>query len=74
MIIEAADLDNNGKMEIICTTTETTNTQTWVFDYNGDVYQPSSGHSPAWPRYNELSGTGNDADRNCEGAEQKMNN
>ncbi|KAH3732907.1 Cell surface protein [Pelomyxa schiedti] len=65
--LAVADLNQDNKMEIICTTTETTDIQTWVFDYHGNVFQPSGGHSPAWPRYNALSGDGNDLDRNCQG-------
>lgn len=36
-------------------------------DNNGSLYQPAGGHSPAWPRYNNLAGPGNDADRNVAG-------
>ena len=39
----------------------------WVFSPNGQIYQPVGGHSPAWPRYNLLTGEGNDADVNGAG-------
>ena len=65
----AADLDGDGTIEIVATTTQTERTenggaQVFVFDANGDLYQPAGGHSPAWPRYNALTGEGNDLDRN----------
>ena len=31
-----------------------------MFDANGALFQPEGGHSPAWPRYNQLAGPGND--------------
>ena len=68
----ASDLDGDGTIEIVVTTTQTLPTsdggsQVFVFDANGDAYQPAGGHSPAWPRYNSLSGPGNDAHRNGPG-------
>ncbi len=56
----------------ITTTTETTDesaggSQVWVFNSNGTLYQPAGLAYNAWPRYNALTGTGNDADRNGEG-------
>ena len=65
----AGDLDGDGTVEIVVTTTQTVATslggaQVFVFSANGSSYQPAGGHSPAWPRYNALSGPGNDADRN----------
>jgi hypothetical protein len=65
----SGDLDGNGTIEIIVTTTQTLPTesggaQVFVFDANGSLYQPPGGHSPAWPRYNNLGGPGNDAQRN----------
>ncbi len=68
----SGDLDGNGTIEIVVTTTQTVPTssggaQVFVFDANGNSYQPAGGHFPAWPRYNALSGPGNDADRNGPG-------
>ncbi|MEX1311582.1 MAG: VCBS repeat-containing protein [Candidatus Sulfomarinibacteraceae bacterium] len=65
----AGDLDGDGTVEIVVTTTQTVATslggaQVFVFSANGSPFQPPGGHSPAWPRYNALSGPGNDADRN----------
>ena len=65
----AGDLDGDGTIEIVVTTTQTVatslgGTQVFVFSANGSSFQPPGGHSPAWPRYNNLSGPGNDADRN----------
>ncbi|MCA0293935.1 MAG: VCBS repeat-containing protein [Actinobacteria bacterium] len=67
--LAAADLDGNGSVEIVATTTNTSSTgsQVFVFSANGKTYQPAGGHSPAWPRYNQLSGTGNDKDFNGQG-------
>jgi hypothetical protein len=58
----AADLDGDGRVEVVVTTTNTspTGAQVFVFDAEGDLYQPAGGHQPAWPRYNRLAGTGND--------------
>ena len=65
----ASDLDGDGRIEIVVTTTQTQPTsaggaQVFVFAADGSSFQPAGGHSPAWPRYNNLSGPGNDADRN----------
>ncbi len=65
----ASDLDGDGLIEIAVTTTQTERTsdggaQVFVFSSDGSLYQPAGGHSPAWPRYNTLSGEGNDAERN----------
>jgi hypothetical protein len=70
--LAAADLDGDGLIEVVATTTQTASTdsggaQVFVFDVNGQLYQPVGGHQPAWPRYNNLSGEGNDADRNLQG-------
>ncbi len=47
---------------MVATTTNTspTGAQVFVFDANGELFQPEGGHSPAWPRYNQLTGPGND--------------
>lgn len=67
--LAAADLDNDGTIEVVATTTNTsaTGSQVFVFTADGQSYQPAGGHSPAWPRYNQLSGTGNDKDFNGQG-------
>ena len=70
--LAAADLDGDGLIEVVATTTQTASTddggaQVFVFDADGRIYQPADGHEPAWPRYNNRSGEGNDADRNLQG-------
>jgi hypothetical protein len=62
----AADLDGDGAIELVVTTTQTAPTseggaQVFAFSPDGSLFQPD-GHAPAWPRYNDLSGDGNDAD------------
>jgi hypothetical protein len=68
----AADLDGDGFIEIVATTTQWVDTeeggaQVFVYSSDGSSYQPAGGHSPAWPRYNNRTGPGNDADRNGPG-------
>ena len=65
----ASDLDGDGKIEVVVTTTNTSDTgaQVFVFSPDGSSYQPAGATSPAWPRYNTLTGPGNDADFNGEG-------
>jgi len=68
----AADLDGDLEIEIVVTTTQTVTTvaggaQIFVFSADGSTYQPAGDHDPAWPRYNNLTGAGNDADRNGQG-------
>ncbi len=70
--LAVGDLNRDGKLEIVATTTQTQESadggaQVFVFNPNGSLYQPAGGHHPAWPRYNALSGTGNDLDRNGQG-------
>jgi hypothetical protein len=70
--LAAADLDGDGLIEVVATTTQTASTedggaQVFVFDVDGRTYQPPGGHQPAWPRYNNRPGEGNDADRNLQG-------
>lgn len=70
--LAAADLDGDSKLELAATTTQTQTSadggvQVFVYNPDGTLYQPAGGHSPAWPRYNALSGDGNDADRNGAG-------
>jgi hypothetical protein len=67
--LAAADLDGDGILEVVATTTQTQTSasggsQVFVYNPYGTLYQPQDGHSPAWPRYNALTGAGNDADRN----------
>jgi FG-GAP-like repeat len=49
----AADLDGDGRTEVVVTTTNTspTGSQVFVFDASGKLYSPVPG---AWPRYNAL--------------------
>jgi len=70
--LAAADLDGDGLIEVVATTTQTASTesggaQVFVFSADGRSYKPAGSHQPAWPRYNNLSGAGNDADRNLQG-------
>jgi hypothetical protein len=70
--LAAADLDGDGRIEIVATTTQTQSTaaggaQVFVFSSSGDLFQPSGLSFPAWPRYNNRTGTGGDADRNGQG-------
>ena len=60
--LAAADLDGDGRVEVAVTTTNTSpsGAQVFVFDAGGELFQPADGHAPAWPRYNELTGPGND--------------
>ena len=65
----AGDLNGDGSIEIVVTTTETAEeadggSQVWVFNPNGALYQPTGIGWNAWPRYNAEPGEGNDADRN----------
>ena len=67
--LAAGDLLGDGKIEVVATTTDTspTGSQVFVFDSRGRLFQPRRGHSPAWPRYNQLRGAGNDKDFNGQG-------
>jgi hypothetical protein len=60
--LAAADLNGYGRVEVVATTTNTspTGAQVFVFNAHGNLFQPAGGHRPAWPRYNQLAGTGND--------------
>ncbi|CAN90628.1 hypothetical protein predicted by Glimmer/Critica [Sorangium cellulosum So ce56] len=69
--LAAADLDGDGTIEVVATTTQTATTedggaQVFVFSADGSLYRPASAGAAfaAWPRYNNQSGSGNDADRN----------
>jgi hypothetical protein len=65
----AADLDGDGRVEVVVTTTNTSpaGSQVFVFDASGSVYRPEGAPATAWPRYNTLAGRGNDADFNGAG-------
>jgi hypothetical protein len=70
--LAAADLDGDGLIEVVATTTQTQSTadggaQVFVFSPNGSLFQPPGLSYPAWPRYNQRSGIGGDADRNGQG-------
>jgi hypothetical protein len=60
--LAAADLNHDGRIEVVATTTNTSpkGAQVFVFNAKGRRFQPRHGHHPAWPRYNRLSGHGND--------------
>jgi hypothetical protein len=60
--LAAADLNGDGKVEVVATTTNTspTGAQVFVLNARGRLFQPTKGHHPAWPRYNQLTGPGND--------------
>ena len=67
--LAAGDLDGDGDLEIVATTTQTASTedggaQVFVLNPDGTLYQPEGIDFQAWPRYNNAKGPGNDADRN----------
>lgn len=68
----AADLDGDGRIEIVATTTQTQKSanggaQVFVLNSSGGLYQPAGTPFQAWPRYNNRTGQGGDADRNGAG-------
>jgi hypothetical protein len=67
--LAAADLDGDGRIEVVVTTTNTspTGAQVFVFGARGSLYRPKGAPVTAWPRYNRLRGKGNDADFNGAG-------
>ena len=70
--LSAADLNGDGLIEVVATTTQTQSTedggaQVLVYSPNGSSFQPPGLEYPAWPRYNDLAGDGGDADRNGQG-------
>jgi FG-GAP-like repeat len=67
--LAGADLDRDGRVEVVATTTNTspTGSQVFVFDGSGALYQPQGAPAPAWPRFNTLSGPGGDATFNGAG-------
>lgn len=67
--LAAGDLDGDGVLEIVATTTQTASTadggaQVFAFSAGGALFQPAGLGYQAWPRYNSQTGPGNDADRN----------
>jgi len=64
--LAAADLDGDGRVEVVATTTNTARkgAQVFVFDSSGQLFKPG-GHTHAWPRnrgygaYGENVGIGN---------------
>jgi hypothetical protein len=60
----AGDLDGDGKIEVVVTTTNTSDTgsQVFAFSPNGKLFQPAGTTFAAWPRYNTKTGVGGDAD------------
>ena len=58
--LAAADLDGDGRIEVVVTTTNTspTGSQVFVFDARGSLYRPKGAPATAWPRYNPLSRQG----------------
>jgi hypothetical protein len=66
--LAANDLDGDGKVEVIATTTQTAGgAQVFVYNANGKLYQPPGLSYRAWPRYNTKTGPGNDANVNGPG-------
>jgi len=67
--VASADLNGDGIIETVVTTTNTspTGAQVFVFEPDGTLYQPPGISFKAWPRYNTATGTGNDADFNGQG-------
>jgi hypothetical protein len=63
--IAAGDLNQDGVIEIIATTTQTNGgAQVFVYNPDGSLYQPPGLSWDAWPRYNTATGEGGDADDN----------
>ena len=66
--LAGADLNGDGRIEIVATTTQTAGgAQVYVFTPSGSSYQPPGLTYTAWPRYNDETGPGNDADANGSG-------
>ena len=67
--LAAGDLDNDGNIEVVATTTQTKSdgAQVFVFSPTGNLYQPPGLSFQAWPRYNNANGYGNDGNVNGPG-------
>lgn len=67
--LAAGDLDGDGKIEVVFTTTQTKpdGAQVFAFAADGKLFQPAGVAFAAWPRYNTQTGAGNDADFNGQG-------
>ncbi|MCD6497488.1 MAG: VCBS repeat-containing protein [Deltaproteobacteria bacterium] len=66
--IAAADLDGDGRIEIVVGSTQTEGEgHVFVFSPDGSLFRPAGLAWPAWPRYNTNSGPGGDVDVNCSG-------
>ena len=67
--LAAGDLDGDGKLEVVFTTTQTqpAGAQVFAFSADGRSFQPPGLGFTAWPRYNTLTGAGNDAEFNGQG-------
>ncbi|MBT8223926.1 MAG: VCBS repeat-containing protein [Dactylosporangium sp.] len=65
----AGDLDHDGRIEVVVSTTNTSRTgsQVFVFTPDGKLYHPPGAPETSWPRYNTRSGPGNDATFNGAG-------
>ncbi len=65
----AGDLDGDGTIEVVVTTTQTESAgaQVFAFSPNGALFQPKGTSWQAWPRYNTKTGPGGDADFNGAG-------
>ena len=65
----AGDLDGDGRIEVVVTTTETSSSgaQIFAFSPDGKLFQPAGVTWPAWPRFNTRTGPGGDADTNGQG-------
>lgn len=67
--LAAADLDGDGLIEVVATTTQTERSdaggaQVFVYSPDGASFQPAGTSFMAWPRYNARTGVGGDQDRN----------
>jgi len=59
--LAAADLDRDGRIEVVATTTNAspTGSQVFVFDAAGRPYRPPGAPASAWPRFNASDATFN---------------
>jgi hypothetical protein len=71
--LAAADLELDGTLEVVATTTQTKRTaqggaQVFVFASTGALFQPAGTPFQAWPRYNARTGAANGGDLDRNGA------